>query len=169
MLENPINQIYTPSGFFTPSVFSVLLHHELARTLRYPSPISLAILSVCAPAPLTDEIREGADLLFYKVLRSKLRQTDIISKYNDNYLVLLTSTDQTGAQIAINRVLEHLNTGIVTKDNQTVNLGVCAGLATQPSGSTRTAETLLDQASQSHQAACNSGAGSLMVPNLGSN
>jgi len=165
MLENPINQIYTTTGFFTPSVFSVLLHHELARTVRYPSPISLAILSVCAPAPLTDEIREGADMLFYKVLRTKLRQTDIISKYNDNYLVLLTCTDQTGAQIAIRRVLEHLNTNIVTNDNQTVNLGVCAGLASQPSGTTRTAETLLDQASQSHQAACTSGAGFLIAPN----
>ncbi len=165
MLENPNNQIYTPTGFFTPSVFSVMLHHELARTVRYPSPISLAVLSVCDPTPLTDEIREGADNLFYKVLRSKLRQTDIISKVDDNYLVLLTSTDQTGAQIAIHRVLEHLNTNLVTKDYQTVNLGVCAGLASQPSGSTTTADKLLDQALQSLQAARSSGPGALMVPN----
>jgi hypothetical protein len=165
MLENPINQIYTPTGFFTPSVFSVLLHHELARTVRYPSPISLAILSVCVPSPLTDEIREGADMLFFKVLRTKLRQTDIISKFDENYLVLLTSTDQTGAQIAIRRVLEHLNTNIVTNDNQTVSLGVCAGLASQPCGSTTTAEILLDQASQSHHVALTSGPGSLVVPN----
>jgi hypothetical protein len=105
MLENSINQIYTPTGFFTPSVFSILFHHEIARTERYPSPISLAILSVILPAPLTDEIREGADMLFLKILRTKLRQTDLISKYDDNYLVLLTSTDQTGAQIAI-RILD---------------------------------------------------------------
>jgi hypothetical protein len=165
MLENPINQIYTPTGFFTPSVFSVLLHHEIARTIRYPSPISMAILSVCVPTPLTEEIREGADILFFKVLRTKLRQTDIISKNDEHYLVLLTCTDQTGAQIAIRRVLEHLNTNIVTKHDQTVNLGVCAGLASQPSGSTTTAEILLDQASQSHQAALTSGPGSLVVPN----
>ena len=165
MLENPINQIYTPTGFFTPSVFSVLLHHELARTVRYPSPISLAILSVCVPAPLTDEIRKGADNLFFRILRTKLRQTDIISKDDENYLVLLTSTDQTGAQIAIRRVLEHLNANIVTEGNQLVNLGVCAGLASQPSGSTTTAEILLDQAAQSHQAALASGPGGLVLPN----
>jgi len=165
MLENSINQIYTPTGFFTPSVFSVLLHHEVARTERYPSPISLAILSVCVPAPLTDEIREAADLFFFKILKTKLRQTDIISKYDENYLVLLTSTDQIGAQIAIRRVLEHLNSNIVIKHNQTVKLGVCAGLASNQSGSTATAESLLERASQSHQVARTSGPGTLMVPN----
>jgi diguanylate cyclase (GGDEF)-like protein len=165
MLENPINQIYTPTGFFTPSVFTILLQHEIARTERYPSPISLAILSVITPAPLTDEIREGADILFFKILRTKLRQTDIISKYGENYLILLTSTDQTGAQIAIRRVLEHLNTSIVTKHNQKVNLGVCAGLASYLSGTSTTAETLLERASQSHHAARTSGPGVVVVAN----
>ena len=165
MSENSINQIYTPTSFFTPSVFSILLNHEISRTARYPSPISLAILSVCLPALLTEDVREAADLLFLRILRTKLRQTDIISKYDENYVVLLTSTDQTGAHIAIRRVLEQLNTTIVTKHNQTVNLGVCASLASQPIGSTTTAENLLDRASQSHQAARASGPGSLVALN----
>jgi hypothetical protein len=163
MLEDPINQIYSPSGFFTPSVFSLLLHHEITRTERYPSPISLSILSVCLPSILTVEMVEAIDILFFKILKTKLRQTDIISKYNENYLVLLTNTDLTGAQIAIKRVLESLNTKIVTNQNQEVNLGVCASLATNPIGSTSTAEHLLEKASLAHQIARSSGPGSVIV------
>ena len=163
MLKDPNNQIYTPTGFFTPSVFSILLHHEITRTERYPSPISLSILSVCLPSQLTDEMSEAIDILFFKIFKTKLRQTDIISKYNENYLVLLTNTDLTGAQIAIQRVLEYLNTKIVTKRNEVVNLGVCSSLASHPIGSNSTAEDLLEKASQAHQAARSSGPGSIVV------
>jgi hypothetical protein len=163
MLEDPTNQIYTPTGFFTPSVFSLLLNHEITRTERYPSPISLSIFSVCLPSLLTNEILEAVDILFFKILKTKLRQTDIISKYNDTYLILLTNTDLTGAQIATRRVLEHLNTKIVTKQNQVVNLGVCASLAANPTGSTSTAEDLLKKASQAHQTARSAGPGSIVV------
>lgn len=161
MFNDPNNYYFTPSGIYTSSVFTILLNHEVARSKRYPSPLSILLFSVCQPAPLAGKIRENVETTLTQVLKTKLRQTDISSQYGEDFLVLLTNTDSSGAKIAAGRLLDNLNTRIFTQQNQPVEIGVCAGLASHPGGASISSELLLKQVKQANLEARSKGPGSL--------
>ena len=163
MFNDPHNYYYTPSGIYTSSVFTILLNHEVARSKRYPSPLSILLFSVCKPAPLAMEIRESVELSVTQVLKTKLRQTDISSQYGEDFLVLLTNTDISGAKIAAARLLTSLNTMIFPQENQPVEIGVCLGLASHPGGASISSDFLLKQVTQANREARSKGPGTLIV------
>jgi len=166
MFNDPYNQFFTTSGLYTPSVFSILLNHEVARSKRYPSPLSILQFSTCQPAPLSEEIRETIEKMVAQVLKTKLRQTDISSQSKDGYLVLFTNTDGTGANIATNRLLENFLVPILNNQNKPVEVGFCAGLVSHPGGPQVSADHLLKQATFVHQEARTKGAGALVFASL---
>ena len=163
MYNDSYTQIYTPAGLFTPLIFSILLNHEVARMQRYPSPISLALFSICKPAPLSDELCESAQTYISQILKTKLRQTDISSQYGEDFLILLTNTDLAGAKIAAQRLLDQLNTRIFTPQNKSLDLGVCAGLVAMSAGPRASADSLLEKVTQAHQRAREKGSNALVT------
>ena len=162
-MNDSFETINTNTGLYLPTIFSVLFNHEVARSRRYPSPLSLLLISICQPAPLTDEIRESAELMVAQVLNTKLRQTDVCSHYGEDFLILLTNTDLTGAKIAARRLLDGMHTRIMTRQNEHFEIGVCAGLASHSGGSNISPDILLKQVSLSLQEARNGGPGSLVA------
>ena len=135
-----------PAGLFTPTIFSILFAHEIARAKRYSFPISLLILSIISPKPFSQEEYDEIEIEVAKILNSRLRKSDVPSRNGDEFLILLPNTDEAGLNIVQRRLFEILPSRIVDSHGKVLELSFNIRSASHPGGPTITAEILQQQA-----------------------
>lgn len=148
----------TPSetGLYDEDVFRLLADYELSRAQRYPSPVSMLHISLNldqAKPVIAGTLKQ----LFAGTLNTSLRVSDIPAQYGNDFLILMPSTDEPGAQAVARRLISRLSGTRNFADGNMFKFVVNIGIATHPGGRGVTAETLLQQAATALQEAKESG------------
>ncbi len=111
VLANAVIQIDAQTGLLSRTGFLNQTARETARTRRYSNPLSLAMIRIQISRDLNDEF---ADEYYSRclvsiadILRTNVRETDIIGKWDDTiFCVLFTETDLESGNIALNKLIE---------------------------------------------------------------
>jgi predicted signal transduction protein with EAL and GGDEF domain len=146
-MENPLAheiELYPPESFKT------LLEHEVNMSRRYGGSLTLIDL-VVETDPVSPEAQQSAEVFAINVLNLHVRNTDIPCKKDNEFLVLMPSTNAQGARIACKRLENLLNVKPQTYDKVSFKLSAFIGSATLPGDSTITSNILTQNASQALQ------------------
>jgi diguanylate cyclase (GGDEF)-like protein len=151
------------SGLFPQAMLETLLSHEVNRSRRYPSPISLIYFALHFPKDPSPEIVESAKMLLVTHLHASMRDADIPGHYEGNYMVVMPATDYAGAKSAAERMLEKFPRSQITRTAELFNLSMCIGVASHAGGPNISAAQLLSDASSALWEAQRRGPKSLVV------
>ena len=133
------------TGLYEEDVFKLLADYELSRAQRYPSPVSMLHVSLNldqAKPVIAGTLKQ----LFAGILNTSLRISDIPAHYGNDFLILMPSTDETGAQAVSRRLIARLRGTRNFADGNLFKFVVHIGIATHPGGRGVSAETLLEWA-----------------------
>ncbi len=130
--------------------FQTLLDHEVHRSRRYKTPLTLIHLAI-ETEPDRPEIQHNAEMFAINILDVQLRDTDIPCRKGNEFLVLMPATDEAGGRIVCERLAKLFNVPHQTYDRVSFNMSVFVGMASLPGGSSLTASKLMQQASKAMQ------------------
>ncbi len=156
-------RIDASSGLFPQAMLETLLAHEVARSRRYPSPISLLYFALRFPMDPSPDIIDSAHILIANHLHAAMREADLPGHFEGNYLVIMPSTESDGAKIAAERMLENFPRSHLTRSAESFDLSLCIGIASHKGGSEISAAQLLSNASMALWEAQKRGPKSLVV------
>jgi GGDEF domain-containing protein len=98
----------TKSDLYTQEIIWALLFHEIARVERYAVPLTLLRLKAGSPQSSKLEGADGIKKIVTHVLKANLRLVDMAGLYQNDYLIILPVTDDTGARIVAQRLITTL-------------------------------------------------------------
>ncbi len=151
-----INQNISDTGLYEEEVFKLLANYELSRVQRYPNPVTMLHISLNldqVKPPNAGKLKQ----LFVGILNTSLRISDIPAHYGNDFLVLMPSTDEVGAQIAARRFITRLRGTHSLDDGKSFKFVIHIGIATHSGGKGVTADTLINQAESALQEARQAG------------
>ena len=151
------------SGLFPQGMLETLLEHEVTRSRRYPSPISLIYFALHFPRDPSPQIVESAQLQIVTHLHAAMREADIPGHYEGNYMVVMPATESAGAKIAAERMLEKFPRSQITRTAELFDLSMCIGVASHAGGPEISVAQLLSNASTALWEAQRRGPKSLVV------
>jgi GGDEF domain-containing protein len=106
--------------------FKALLEHEVRKSRRYKHPVSLLHIALDVE-PNTPEAQRAAEMIAINALDAELRESDIPSLDENEFLVLLPFTDEHGARKACERLEKALNVKDETYDDGTFQMSAYIG------------------------------------------
>jgi len=125
--------------------FKVLLDHEVHRSRRYGSPLTLIHLAV-----ETEDggalAQHGAEIFAINILNLQVRETDIPCKKDNEFLVLLPSTDHKGGRMVCERLENYFNFEAQVYEKVPFKMKVYIGMATLPGDRSISSQKLMDNA-----------------------
>jgi GGDEF domain-containing protein len=130
--------------------FQTLLEHEIHRSRRYKTPLTLIHLAI-ETDPDRPEIQYSAEMFAINILDVQLRDTDIPCRKGNEFLILMPSTDETGGRIVCERLAKLFNVPHQTYDRVSFNLKIFVGMSAILSGAALTSHNLMQQAAQAMQ------------------
>jgi hypothetical protein len=130
--------------------FQTLLDHEVHRSRRYKTPLTLIHLAI-ETDPERPDILYSAETFAINILDVQLRDTDIPCRKGNEFLVLMPATDEAGGRVVCERLAKLFNVPHHTYDRVSFNLTVFVGMSSIHSGATLTSGNLMKQASQAMQ------------------
>jgi len=142
MKRDPSNNIQ----LYNREVFEILLAYEMNRSQRYPSPICLLNILI-SPGRQTTENQQAMDAEISAQLNSHLRSADIPAKIEDQYFVLLPTTDERGGRAVSERILSVFKGLLRSEAGTTFSVSVFIGLSFHPGGTDLSSAILKQQAS----------------------
>jgi diguanylate cyclase (GGDEF)-like protein len=97
------------TGLFNRRYVMIRVEEEVRRSLRHAYPLSCMLIDIDNFTDINDNwghpVGDGVLRDVAHIVTRTMRSTDIVCRYRDDeFLVLLTDTDATGAQIAANRM-----------------------------------------------------------------
>lgn len=113
--------------------FRILLEHEVIRSRRYKTPLSLLHLMVEADTA-DPQAQHGAEVFTINVLNIYLRETDIPSRDGNEFLVLMPATDEAGGRIACDRLQKLFIVKPQELDRVSFTFSAFMGMATSVDG-----------------------------------
>ena len=125
--------------------FQTLLNHEILRSRRYKSPLSLIHLAIVTN-PERPDITHSAEMFTINILDVQLRDTDVPCRRGKEFLVLMPATDEAGGRVVCERMARLLNVPHQTYDRVSFHMNVYVGMASLSGGASLSVETLLSQA-----------------------
>ena len=140
-----LRQLSNQSIIYDESVFKLLMDYEVARSKRYPSPLSLLRLGLALINPTQTEV-ENAPIALATMLNMRLRQADIPARIGNEFAILLPNVNEMSARAVCDRLLR------ITLGTQNTPLGystrvtICIGLSSHAGGPTLSAERLMSEA-----------------------
>ena len=134
---------------YTPETFKILLDHEIHRSRRYKHPLTLIHIAVEAD-PNNPQTQHSAEVFTTNILNLNLRETDIPCKRDDEFIVLIPSTDEQGGRIVCQRLESLFNVERQTYDRVSFKMAVFIGMASNP-GDSLSSNELRQQASTAMQ------------------
>lgn len=141
-MENPpVHEI----ELYPPETFKILLDHEVNMSRRYGDPLTLIHLAV-EPDPSNPETRHSAEVFVINALNLQVRNTDIPCKKDNEFLVLIPSTDEQGGRMICRRLEELFNIEHHTYDRVSFQLSAFIGMASLPGDSSISSGTLMQNA-----------------------
>ena len=135
---------------YPPEAFKTLLDHEVNRSRRYGDPLTLLHLSF-ETDPDNPETRHSAEVFTINILNLHLRDTDIPCKKDNEFLVLMSSTDESGGRIACQRLEELFNIEPQTYDRVSFKLLAFIGMVTVSGDQSRSSKKLTENAAEAMQ------------------
>jgi len=135
----------TETGLYDEEVFKLLADYELSRAQRYPSPVSMLHVSLNldqAKPSIAGTLKQ----LFAGILNTSLRISDIPAHYGNDFLILMPSTYESGAQAVARRLIARLRGTRNFADGNMFKFVIHVGIATHPGGRGISVEKLLQQA-----------------------
>lgn len=107
LYKSAVNRIDPLTGLLSESGFFDECEKEIARTKRYNNPLTFVAFQLRCP----NKDRETAALCqLASVIREKKRQTDIIARLNNDYIVcMLPETRKYGGELAAKKFLKAIN------------------------------------------------------------
>jgi predicted signal transduction protein with EAL and GGDEF domain len=135
---------------YPPETFKILLDHEVNRSRRYGDPLTLLHLTF-ETNPADQQTAHSAEVFTINVLNLRLRDTDIPCKQDNEFLVLMPSTDEQGGRLACERLEKLFHVDPQTFDRVSFQLAAFIGMATLPGDNTISGNQLLQNASQALQ------------------
>jgi len=130
--------------------FKTLLEHEVNRSRRYGHPLTLLHLSF-ETDPDNPQTRHSAEVFTINVLNLHLRDTDIPCKKDNEFLVLLPSTDEPGGCVACERLEQLFNIEPQTYDRVSFKLLAFIGMAAVSGDQARSSKKLTENAAEALQ------------------
>ena len=134
---------------YTPETFKILLDHEIHRSRRYKHPLTLIHIAVEAD-PNNSQTQHSAEVFTINILNQNLRETDIPCKRDDEFIILIPSTDEQGGRIICQRLESLFNVQRQTYDRVSFKTAVFIGMASTP-GDSLSSNELRQQASTAMQ------------------
>jgi diguanylate cyclase (GGDEF)-like protein len=135
------------SGLFSQKMLETLLNHEVVRSRRYPSPVSILYFSIWFPKESSSEVIESAQLFMANLLHSKIREVDLPGHYEGNYMVILPATEGDGAKAVAERLLADFSGSLTDRKAEQYEISVCIGMSSHPGGEGISGSQLLSDAS----------------------
>ena len=135
---------------YPPESFKTLLDHEINRSRRYGNPLTLLYLALEAD-PADPQTLHSAEVFAMNVLNLRLRDTDIPCKKDNEFMVLMPSTDEEGGRIACERLEQLLNLDRQTYDRVSFQMSAFIGMATLPGDRSISSKKLMQNASEALQ------------------
>ncbi len=142
MSNNPAGNA---TGIYSKYVFDVLLKHEIARTARFPSPLTLLRISL-APNNHPQETQQVALDFIANILNKFLRSSDIPASHENSFLVLLPLTNQEGGQAVCKRLLSRSNDAVTAPAGVILKPNICIGMTWRAGGGDIDAQVLMQEA-----------------------
>ena len=130
--------------------FQTLLEHEVHRSRRYKTPLTLIHLSI-ETTPDQPEILHNAEMFAINILDVQLRETDIPCRKGNEFLVLMPATDEAGGRIVCERLANLFNVPHQTFDRVSFQLTIFVGMASLAKDSAITSHNLMQQAAKAMQ------------------
>jgi len=130
--------------------FQTLLDHEVLRSRRYKSPVTLIHLGI-ETDPDHPEIQHNAEMFAINILDVQLRDTDVPCRKGAEFLVMMPATDETGGRIVCERLAKLFNVPHQTYDRVSFNLKIYVGMTSLPGDTSLTSNSLLQQADKAMQ------------------
>ena len=113
------------NGLYHPDIFKSLLAHEVNKSRRYGDSLTLFNLLV-ETDPAHPETRNDAELFVMNRLHLDLRETDILCKQDNEFLILMPSTSAPGARTACERIKKKI---IADNNGMALNMSLFIGMA----------------------------------------
>lgn len=130
---------------YSLETFQTLLEHEVHRSRRYKTPVTLVHLAI-ETDPTSPEILHSAEMFAINILDVQLRDTDIPCRKGNEFLVLMPATFETGGRIACERLAKSFNQPHQTFDRVSFNMVIYVGMSSISAGAALTSANLLHQA-----------------------
>jgi len=127
-------------------VFKTFLNHEVNKSRRYGDSLTLVDLLV-ETDPINTETLPSVEALTLDALNQSLRNTDILCRRENDFLILMTSTGIPVARTACERIRKLMTTEHKTDSGLSIQLHTFIGMASVPSDhSTITSDELTQNA-----------------------
>lgn len=139
------------TGLYQQEVFKILAEYELARSLRYPNPITLLHISLNLKNA-NPKTKKCLTQTFAGLLNTSLRISDIPAYYGDDYPIFIPVTDDIGGRAAILRLISRLKGIRYAINGKIFDDSIHIGIASHP-GESITIEKLMTEAEQALQEA----------------
>jgi diguanylate cyclase (GGDEF)-like protein len=127
--------------------FKSLLDHEVNRSRRYQTPLTLIHLAI-ETDPAGPQTQHSAEMFVINILDLHLRDTDIPCRKGVEFLVLMPATDLEGGRIACERLARLLNVKPQMYDRVSFKLSAFLGMATLPGDRSISSAQIIQQALQ---------------------
>jgi diguanylate cyclase (GGDEF)-like protein len=143
------NQLTHEIELYSLESFTTLLEHEINRSRRYKTPLTLIHMAI-ETDPTGPDILHSAEMFAINILDVQLRDTDIPCRKGNEFLVLMPATAETGGRVACERLAQSFNMPHQTYDRVSFHMVIYVGMSSLPAESL-TSETLLQQAAKAMQ------------------
>jgi len=135
---------------YSPEDFRKLLDHEIHRARRNGESLTLIHLVVETDSN-NPRAQHGAEIFAINALNIEVRESDIPCKQGNEFLVLMPSTDEKGAQIVSERLEKLFNIEPQEYDKISFKLSTFIGMATLPGDRSITSQKLIQSARQAFE------------------
>ena len=144
-----VERLDPESGLYPQRMLERLLTNELSRSRRYPNPLSLVYIGLRFDDNPSPDMLGAAQLLLTNLLHSRLREVDMPGHYQGNYLIIMPLADLSGAQLAVERLVEQVQAARLSKTGAdgVAPFSICAGVVSHPGGGDVSPEELLSRVS----------------------
>ncbi|MGQ9630686.1 MAG: GAF domain-containing protein [bacterium] len=154
------------TSVYTLKYFNERLDEELSRAQRYHKYLSVAILSPDGLPSLTERYgRKGVNLLLRdmaKLIKRVIRASDLIARYDDNFVLIIHETDTRTIPFPLNRMRRVIKERGFTLGQDKVEIAVSIGAAIFPIHAINRKD-LMDRAKLALERAIKSGGDSSVV------
>ncbi len=155
------------TGAFNRRYFFELLEYEFSASRRYSRPLTLIMFDIDRFKQINDTYGHltGDEVLekIVSVVKSQLRETDVLSRYGgDEFVILLSSSNEQDALIVLERIHNELLASPFEVTGIKVDLTISVGIASM-SNSMEKPDQLVSLADQALYAAKNAGRNRVFV------
>jgi len=132
---------------YSSDVFQILFEYEVARSLRYPAPLTLLKIEMTSYI-IKEEAPEIVSSTFSTALNQYLRSVDIPSKNGNMYTVLLPTSDGQGAHAVCDRLISVFKKKLDSPAGNPISFSLQIGATSHSGGESISGEAILQKAEE---------------------